>query len=335
MRTRVELTGQNWIILGKASDRYRYVLTVKAYPFEQRVLRIPRPKTLQEFRDLWDSLATGNLLRVPKKTTDYFYDLGGPDYIAPFLGEVKKDNPGVGTTLFAQLGLPSQRVRDNLNELGPGQNYDICYFVVDYRNSPRGKVQHTDPIGFFTVADFLDFPFDAQPFLIDRFPKGRQPKPGSFEQSFRILNDLTQNYQSAEITELESILKSEQKRTGESFEAFGIRFPAQGTTRWGMLVVLGIQLYLLIHLRELVGKLRANDPGWDVAWIGVYRSVLSKTVFVLSAFVLPLSAVVALGIRGLYLSDFGGSYWSILCLGSGASAGIALYSWKYSRELHE
>ena len=50
-------------------------------------------------------------------------------------------------------------------------------------------------------------------------------------------------------------------------------------TRWGILLIVGIQLYLWIHLHELSPRLKEGDAGWDVAWIGVYRSLPARVLF--------------------------------------------------------
>jgi len=315
----VEFVGPNWVLSGKAADKYTYFGGGQWLRFKSRRLPLPRPQTLQDFRDLWDNLNERHSVRIPTEisSTFYHFNKSGERKIETTPGQWKKVDPNCQ---------PKDKIIfvSQLQEF-PGEishEYNYLTFEMDY-------------VGFFPVLRYVDIAFDAQGHLIDRFPKDRHPPHGSFEYSFRALNAFTKNYQTLEIAKFDAILEAEQSRTGESFEAFGVKFPAQGTTRWGILVVLGIQLYFLIHLRELSGKLNAGDPGWDVAWIGVYESSISKIVFVVSAFVLPVCATAALGIRGLYVSDFGKLYWIIFLVGMLAGAGLAFAGWKYSLKMRE
>jgi hypothetical protein len=111
------------------------------------------------------------------------------------------------------------------------------------------------------------------------------------------------------------------------FEVIGIKFPAENTTRWGLVVIIGIQFYFWLHLRELASKLRREDPGWQVAWIGVYSSGYAKWATIFSACLLPVSAALALGIRGLFVSSFAWQYWVLLILCTGVSSMLAFLAW--------
>lgn len=74
-----------------------------------------------------------------------------------------------------------------------------------------------------------------------------------------------------------------------------MKFPVESASRWGIVRIIGLQLYLWTHLYELSPKLKEGDPGWNVAWIGVYQSLPAKILFLASAAVLPLVTIVALG----------------------------------------
>jgi hypothetical protein len=75
----------------------------------------------------------------------------------------------------------------------------------------------------------------------------------------------------------------------------GVKIPVESALQWGILVILAIQFYLWIHLHELAPRLRDDDPGWDVAWIGVYRSLPARAFFLFSAAGMPFLAVLLLG----------------------------------------
>ena len=96
--------------------------------------------------------------------------------------------------------------------------------------------------------------------------------------------------------------------------------------------MLGVQLYLWLHLHELGKKLRVNDPGWDVAWIGMYSSKYSRSAMMLTVVVLPMLAAVALGVRGLLAGQFRSASWCTLILGSLMSISIGVLT--FSRLPH-
>jgi hypothetical protein len=47
----------------------------------------------------------------------------------------------------------------------------------------------------------------------------------------------------------------------DSFEVFGVKFPVEKATRCGILLIVGVQLYLWIHLHELSPKLNEGGHG--------------------------------------------------------------------------
>ena len=97
-------------------------------------------------------------------------------------------------------------------------------------------------------------------------------------------------------------LREEINRTSDAFEAFGLKIPAQATTLWGAVLILGVQLYLLTHLIELTRKIDAADPGWEVAWIGIYQRGLARVLFFCSAILLPPITVFVVGYKAVTLS---------------------------------
>jgi hypothetical protein len=189
-------------------------------------------------------------------------------------------------------------------------------------------VAYFDPpfrVIFLTEASTIDF--RAQESLIRHFHSW-VPLSGSFDHSFPELNKITRNFQTLEIDKFDPILEAEQNRNGESFEAFGVKFPAEATTRWGVLIILAVQLYFWIHLRELSQKLQPGDAGWEVAFIGMYTSLPSRIVYFISSCILPVLAVSALGIRGLAIGDYQWPFWASLTCGIAVSIALAGVIWR-------
>jgi hypothetical protein len=127
------------------------------------------------------------------------------------------------------------------------------------------------------------------------FPQWRR---GAFSTSFP---DLYLSAKGLEFLNLDDLGKhiDEQMRNEEVFEAFGLKIPAQQVTSWGTLLIVSIQLYLYLYLRDLKRPVRQSDPGWEVGWIGMNASLLARSLFLVTVFLLPTIAVSLLSIHAI------------------------------------
>jgi hypothetical protein len=140
-------------------------------------------------------------------------------------------------------------------------------------------------------------------------------KLGKFRDSFPDLAVAARDEFDLPFEDVKTFAHDEASKGPEVFEAFGMKFPAGQITLWGEVVLLSVQLYLLIYLRRLYGKLKADDPGWDVPWVGMDSSLVSKSVIFISFIVFPLLASAALAVRfatGPASHGMAESIWSIL-----------------------
>ncbi|HTB15679.1 MAG TPA: hypothetical protein VK752_29110 [Bryobacteraceae bacterium] len=88
------------------------------------------------------------------------------------------------------------------------------------------------------------------------------------------------------------------KEKSESYVAFGMEFPVESVesaSKWGIALIIGIQLYIWIHLREVSPRIKHDDAGWEVAWIGVYHSLPARVLFIVLTVILPLATIFFLG----------------------------------------
>jgi hypothetical protein len=148
------------------------------------------------------------------------------------------------------------------------------------------------------IRDPRKIKFDAQRALIKRSDKWALKKGLAFDDAFPELSSVGAAFEEMDILSAVRILDAESKRQGDVFEALGLKIPADAAVRYGVLLILGVQLYLWIHLHEF-GNRPEHEEGFDVAWIGVYSSRSARVVFLLSLFVLPACAMLLLSLRGL------------------------------------
>jgi hypothetical protein len=129
---------------------------------------------------------------------------------------------------------------------------------------------------------------------------------GSFADSFPELRDAALGRETSDFEFLRRSLKVEAERSEESFEAFGLKMPTPTTAAWGVLVLIGVQLYFLAHFKELSRRLHPDDEGWRVAWIGIYSGAFSRSLFAISALALPsVSAIVIVSISFARFAESG------------------------------
>ena len=199
------------------------------------------------FRALWDALASTTTIIVPTKLAQTMYTFTIPE-------EGKWDGDAGSLTLP-----PTNRALCDF-EFGPPP-VSACTLMLARTDPDEDPVLKTiatalakptpymyvcleqsksDSLSFIPVTDFETIDFDAQDILLSkvrsqqiRQKEGLLVPHGIFDYSFRSLNNVTKNYQNLALGSFKPILESEQQRTGESFEALGIKFPVRRNNALG------------------------------------------------------------------------------------------------------
>jgi hypothetical protein len=246
---------------------------------------VDAPTTLAEFITLWDELNRDPQVVVPTVLGNKILILDG----AP----------------------PRPGIEFKLDRQGGGRTLPMAFYLM-----PRGEewrdTTHTGVFGFrspadevIPVADFKHADLDGVSYLREQLPPENRLawKGGPFAETFAELQEVTKGREAASFEVWHEALKAELNRSGDSLEAFGLKVPAQTTTLWGTALLLGVQFYFLIHLMELSQKLLLSDPGWEVAWVGVYRGRLARILFRASALLLPVGTVIVLGFKAILIGE--------------------------------
>lgn len=340
----IEFRPPNWMVEGpirqlvpRAHRMAEFSQDVISPFIDQPRLFISGPGNLESFRALWDALASSTKIIVPTKTAQIIYSINVPDDLGT-LGSMfrqktfrfRDSNPA---TLIGKCTLMLARASSDtdphLRAVAVALEKPTPYMYVCLEQSA------TSEISFIPVSEYQEIDFDAQSSLLEKVRaqqltrrEGLLIPHGVFAYSFRALNDVTNNYQNLPLSSFDGIFESELKRTGESFEALGIKFPADETTRWGILLVLAVQLYLWVILRDNATNPNSGDAGCEIAWIGLYPSIGAKAVCFLTTVVLPVLAVVTLGIRALQFGHYLLLYRLLIGVSVSLNITVALMSWK-------
>jgi hypothetical protein len=192
---------------------------------------------------------------------------------------------------------------------------------------PRYGYVSDDKAVFVSLDQFQTVDFNGQGWFIGKNPTWAS---GRFTDSFPELDEASVGISNQNLDTLKGILENKQKEIPETFDAAGIKIPADVVMQFGILLVLGVQIYFLAHLAELSRRLRPIDPGWDVAWIGVYTHKIARVVYFCTICVLPVICIVALGKRGLDQSSYDAWSWVILFVGIVPNVLLAILIWKWT-----
>jgi hypothetical protein len=247
---------------------------------------LKNPKSLADFQRVWDVLAGSVWVTMPD-TNKFSQTLvrSGKDGKTSLQGYTKLDSPRSGwRSVDWVLPTPEQSsaVQTVLHS-----SVDMLYVIKleagDTLLLPVGVSSKQQVYGLTALQQ-------THPYW----------KTAPFASSFAELNSATTTMQDQSFEYIAGQLAKEAaKPKTDSFEIFGVKFPVETASRWGIVVIVGIQLYLWIHLYELSPKLKGGDPGWDVAWIGVYQSLPARIVFLSSTALLPIGTIVLLGTHAL------------------------------------
>ncbi|MEM1398225.1 MAG: hypothetical protein AAGF58_00015 [Pseudomonadota bacterium] len=121
---------------------------------------------------------------------------------------------------------------------------------------------------------------------------------GQFEQAFPNLSSALVGFDSIRIEDLSNLINRLQSELGQAVSVMGISLPASEIQNYGVLIILALQLYTLIHFYEFCSRLNQNRKKeiineevlkvLEEPWIFFYLSIgalLTSIVFIFFPFV--------------------------------------------------
>jgi hypothetical protein len=180
----------------------------------------------------------------------------------------------------------------------------------------------------------------------------RRQTPTPFDNAFPDLAREARGREEVDFSALAPQIYAEAAKGDEVFEAFGIKFHGEQVTSWGIVILIGVQLYLVMYLRQLFNRLKPDDPGWDVPWMAMDQSLLARSMLFVSFCVLPFIAALFVLLRAesqastkIWLSistyhlfmPIGGGVLRMLTMivGFGVSVTLSILSWRYRPQVGE
>jgi len=234
------------------------------------------PSSLYEFRQWWDNLAAHKYSAIFARTID-----SGDVWLDPGTDPDYTDR--VNVSLIED---PGRDKTSSLETVDLSLDADVYLDSLDFHGFDRKGLFYWVPVRRFVYVEV------SQPMLAAEF---KNWKTGNFDDSFPDLAREAQDLNTLELEDTEKFISAEAAKGSEVFEVFGMKFPTGEITLWGTIILLGVQLYFYMYLRQLSGKLVQNDAGWDVPWLGMNSSFLAQTIFFLTVVLLPCLAIGLLG----------------------------------------
>jgi hypothetical protein len=279
-----------------------------AAPARERGL-LAKEATLGEFREAWDRFHRAELLTASDDYNYYNQQIGQSDMEIGQATIVSKNPSSIPTTTVTFQPLPLQP--------RPGRTDSAATrfvaFVSDtgYWPSRESELQeegfrvpvvpHNDNVLWRSTEippGLADFVVTARVVLHPLYQNdihGRWSF-GLFRRAFPYLDGFASRYASVPIATLEAVLLAEVQRSEEIVELFGTRVPTEEFAKWGSPVVLVIQLYLLLHLWNLLRLLPAETYLSQVAWIALYPDRAARWATATSLILFPFVVIVALAL---------------------------------------
>lgn len=271
----------------------------------------PRLENMEEFRQFWN--ASNNVVAFVLK------DISEVAYVVSN-GEIRAELQWIAGPKLRQ-GTQLKLGRMNIGLMQSGGYCKNVKELLPAMWSPRFNVlfcglvpprPSEEPSQILVLpAKYKDKPISVnlRVWLADHF--NFSSKGGSFEETFPDLYDFIKKNPQMQFNDIERLLQSDLQRekSSEKVEFLGLKFREGDLASRGTLIIVIIQIYLLLHLRELSTRLKDEDHSFKAAWIGIYPDLVARTVSLLTTSFLPIAVlvygIVRLGFSWLVFTTLG------------------------------
>jgi hypothetical protein len=253
----------------------------------------PFPSTIFQFSLWWDELKKPQNLVIPTEISD----TARVRYPTSTVKDARA-HPKI-------IKLACEPIVRSAKEKG----LDLAVRGMKFRNPPFELEAGYDPTYTLAILSWANIRVRRETFGV-WFPDWRD---SSFTCSFADLANASDGLERLTFTDVRQRIYDEIARGSETFEAFGLKFPATQVTVWGITLVVATQLYVFFYLKQLSGKLHPEDAAWDVPWIGMDRSNLARLMLFATLVVAPFFAIVLLSGQAAMKIILGGPAISWTC----------------------
>ena len=301
IRLSLHFQNVNWTLRTSNSTPVPSTYNTDAQYTTVRHTIIEPPKRLDEFKTIWNNSYS---LLCPSRIADESITtfLSSKQIIAPIRREAVPSaiRPGVAMLSDNTNSHKFSGLRESQSKESEGLSYSVSLLPSMNPNAPFSTRMNEPLMVDIPVLESKVFLFDYRGVLIKNLPQYNWLH-SDFKDAFYELDQATMGFQDLDFDHIKQILQQNEKNSKEAFQAFGVTFPIETTTKWGTLIIIVIQFYFLLHFMEYRKKRILTTP--DVAWIGVYASPGARFLFLTTALALPVGVIIFVCIKAGLLPD--------------------------------
>ncbi|WP_296597715.1 hypothetical protein [Phenylobacterium sp.] len=119
---------------------------------------------------------------------------------------------------------------------------------------------------------------------------------GRYEDVFGDLNFYSKGLESLKLDQLIAYIRELYKRDNKNVQVLGVEIPQDSISRWGLLVLLAVQTYMLLHIQH--GRKDWADRLPTYPWVALYPGLLPRLVTTVTIAILPIATSAMLAWQG-------------------------------------
>ncbi|HEX6750480.1 MAG TPA: hypothetical protein VF092_24540 [Longimicrobium sp.] len=239
-------------------------------------------RTLRDWKSLWEMLGYSTICRAGRNSDLAGHGRTSGDTLRRAVS-LEKDTGAVGD------GARRERYRGYyvISHLPGSSDYSLWLMFYD-DVLPPGRTPWRDAPArhahLFSLSCTRTSNLDSQDSASQL--AGKQWKTGHFGESFRHLAGFTSGLEAVSVKTIADMLQKKQASGVRDVQVVGLPIPIGMLVEGGMLLILMLQLYFLLHLRAYE---ELPHRSHSIAWIGFYDDPASWLVYSASIFVLPVA----------------------------------------------
>lgn len=257
-----------------------------AFTPRSEIPSLPQPPTLNDYKKVWDAFSGNSTIEIP-------WDL--QIALQPTVGKLpepkfEKEVPGnaSNTTILSKTDTEGRREKIvYVSEDLPSSEFPS---PVKLEVTVATKKIHVNP-GFWLTQD-----------------KGFNEKTANL---FKLAAD--NGLMGLEVPKAQDNINKKLAEKGGNIHVAGLQVPSDMILSWGIAVIIGLQLYALVHLK-FYSRILIKNYTHKVAWVGNYTDELSKIIFFLTTVLLPSITVLYLGYKLIADPEFNYQFAVILII---------------------
>lgn len=287
----------------------------KYIDIDQEII-LRKPDTLKDFIDFWDDFSPPLFVYVPQNVWVYarldILNLASkPSKHTAQIEDLKDETTTdkyIKRTLYLMPKDQGFSLKDVMNKISFESEGDKVLFekwAASEKNFTHQFFAHKERFGkgdddgcpilahyYFRIPVFTSkIPFNLHRELMNKFNYSIPWRTGKFRDIFSELYEAAEDINYLKIEDIEKIIHKQMKKAGGNFEILGVKFPRSALSIYGLIIIISIQVYFMLHFKTFYLRTDVHDTSWSYPWIALYTDIWSRVLFLISILILPIFTV--------------------------------------------